>query len=178
MRTKCWCCNPSLHPRPELHYFIFAYLLDTLSSIETKKWCFIPVLVVLHDVMGSYQLVAPNWRPLTLGQRSSGPGSDTGQRWRPRSVSSGAWCCLDTQGYLMMLGQQQPTTSNIITNTNIKCDEWDRKGSHSIYLDLAMESWKVIVLRLYLYSLHNICLQGVAKKVIGLWRWRAKIYCL
>ena len=142
MRTKCWCCNPSLHPRPELHYFIFAYLLDTLSSIETKRWCFILVVVVLHDVMGSYQLVAPNWRPLTLGQRSSGPGSDTGQRWRPRSVSSVAWWCLGTQGYLMMLGQQQPTTSNIITNTNIKCDEWDRKGSHSIYLDLTMESRK------------------------------------
>ena len=88
------------------------------TSIKTKRWCFILVLVVLHDVMGSYQLVAPNWRPLTLGQRSSGPGSDTGQQWRPRSVSSGAWCCLDTQGYLMMLSQQQPTTSNIITSTS------------------------------------------------------------
>ena len=69
---------------------------------------------VLHDVMGPYQLVAPNWRPPCPAHQHGGSDTPTVERdhW------CAGWCCLDTQGYLMMLSQQRPTTTNIIIIAN------------------------------------------------------------
>ena len=64
------------------------------------------ILNVLHDVMGPYQLVAPNWRPLTLA-----PGSQLGQAVQAMErVQGPTHHSLDTQGYLMM--PSSPTAAN------------------------------------------------------------------
>ena len=167
MRTRSKCCNhaPPTSCTALIYKCTFSYSIFCCVKLELQSKD--DVLFWLSYMMWC-QLVAPNWRPLTLVQPSSGSRLGVGHGACPAS----AWCCLDTQGYLMMLSQQQPTAANIITtHEHPHVMSGIEKEAISSNLDLAMESWKAKGYCAKFGSLFSVLmnnttfvLQGVQKK--------------